>query len=796
MLVGCRSDCTFVKDDTQSCQNTTELDLRRISRANDLYLLRVKNDFEGGVLNLTQDLQTVFETQSRLDMLDLPNARWTYGSDHVLLAFGRCVNGADLNEENKVALRFDLGSNYSFILPGLTEEGFGCCDVAGEDETKRDYCENAIDMASRDFCADYPNGCTVEEMRRIGLNLTFTSHHKTMMRSNQNSTTTSGSINGGGIWMENEHLNRFKNGEPIYERMTYLSKLSFCCSTKIFKWINSVCTEGFHWDLKPNDASLLTRTSGSEYESDVGFETMVFEDYSLDHDINDAVYRHRKSCVHRMFWNSTRSSFSNEVKTTNCYSMLDLLARGGGYDNQLYLTMDSEIDPNLFPSPRSPKTECLLLDELSALPPNKILTSNEVYKPLSSSSSSSSSPLEGGSPLSVYGNVLIQRNVKPWIQRDDLVYPYDKTTTTFLDSECWDIHGSVSSSSSFETPLEYETVNQKCSAREHGLDFLVVPSIRNQLISKQPNSNDLENNNNNNADRVESYPNTKIPENDYENTIADANYYLNETYHRHEKSSYQAVVYWNYLYPESMMFPLDETLKTVPRLRYYLKNLDCKQNVELFEVDKDYLTLDGKPWAFTIPLSWWWMWPQEGIPLALSPDKMGQCMFGQRPGLECDDDLDNECPYSTCLSRFQKICLETDVTQGINNRSDRICTRVSQCPYGRDCYTRKRYCSKDILTRNETCNQRGGSYPNVLNYIECRKSNCYDEDLIDRNLFVLGSIENNRIRNASNSDRCENLNCYDSNVLNWKSDPNPFVSTHLYPPNLKDYLGYDFYLFF
>lgn len=146
-------------------------------------------------------------------------------------------------------------------------------------------------------------------------------------------------------------------------------------------------------------------------------------------------------------------------------------------------------------------------------------------------------------------------------------------------------------------------------------------------------------------------------------------------------------------YANSSTLPVNYTLLTGTFLRFYLRNTDCNTTIDLVEIDPCFLDETFRPWGITIKTPNLWRWPLEGIPVELG-DKTGQCVGGDRGGLECAPGPLN-CPQGFCLLSKQE-CRES-------TNAGAFCNITSECPFGDECFSEM------------------GAYPQFDEHYECFK---------------------------------------------------------------------------
>ncbi len=677
-LIFCTPNCTWNKD-PQNCDSvSSDYEIRRIARAMDLYIFRANNDLQGGVVNhaiaerVIRD-SNLIKNGYMAPPLDSDNSSyWT-------MNLGDCVFDNETGETPTVY--FDA----SRVATPESLPLFECCDSM--------YC-NALSLRySEEYCA-LPNGiCNQTEMFNIANEIAYEGHTLCMTRVNQEDTPSCFNLN---------------ESQVQTHKLTGRQKL--CCAANIFRTINAGCNAGFDWGLDitdPNAFTVLTdsRPDGGFIESDFGYETLAYEDHAPDHDNNDVVLRHREVCAY-IYVNST---FSPAI---SCYSYLNNVARGGGYDNQFYLSIEGNVLPPAWPYP--PQTPCVFFDYLSPVPPNRILPQYDLYEHYTPSNQT---PETGWS--NVDGLLSTRYLLKPG------KYPNNVNLTA-----------SFACSYVVSDPFYNRArTTSYCDFVTGDTDLIVYPSFKSNLPSNLPLGE-------------ESYPNT-----------------MNSTSESFTENAYNVFLSWNYLHPyESTRFidvsralnrrsPVQNSGEVgtgVPRLRYYVNNLSCNKQIDLIDIDARFSDNSRIPWAFTVPKSLW-CWALEGIPLYM-PDKItGQCVFGQKNGKSCDV-VSNQCPFSFCV-------VGSNTCYGTSDP----CNVTSQCPYGRDCYTRNNYCNSKAPF---PCDHPAGSYPNVYNYQVCFANSCYNDYF---------SLPPPLI--------CASMNCFDESVMRWYFYPNPNIETHLYVLN-------------
>lgn len=165
-------------------------------------------------------------------------------------------------------------------------------------------------------------------------------------------------------------------------------------------------------------------------------------------------------------------------------------------------------------------------------------------------------------------------------------------------------------------------------------------------------------------------------------------------------------------YQVNNTLPVNDTMQLQRLLfRFYLRNTDCLTNIDLIDLDPHFLDASFRPWGIVIAAPNFWRWPLEGIPVEIGDVFTGQCVGGERGGLNCTG-LPLQCPLGVCN-------VPLTMCAGGSNAGG-FCNYTEECPYGMECFTEV------------------GAYPLFDNYYECFKqeqqccendSNWFDEPL-------------------------------------------------------------------
>ncbi len=659
--------CTWNKDPEDCSLISSDYEIRRITRLVDLYLLRASNDIQGGVVNSLSG-QWV-ENNGTIRVSGLVASAVNNTENFWMMNVGNCTN--KIPEDPNLIVSIDLNT-VSQPIPL-----FDCCNQT--------FCTEKILDMSNDYCSTF-GFCNETELYNIGTNLTYLGHTYSMVNISESPSC-------------------FNFTSQQVQDYKILGRQYLCCAANVFRTINDKCSYGFHWDMNTTNPSVFTTMtdsdpSGGFIESDFGYETLTYEDHAPDHDNNDAVLRHREVCAY-IFVNST---FSPAI---SCYSYLNNVARGGGYDNQIYLALNGLVNPPSWPTP--PQTPCVLYDYLAPIPPNQFLPGFDLFL---SFSELYPGPGEWTSMNGVLGIFYL---IQPGQNIDNL-----NLTSTF---KC---------TYDFSDPfLLLDPPNQLCGTTTGIANYLIYPDLKTNLPSGLPMGE-------------ENYPNTM---NSSQPSI---------------KNTYNVIMEWGYLHPyQSYYINMSKVFEKaipvqdngvngtgIPRLRYYLNNLSCDKQIDLADIDPQFVDDSLIPWAFAVPKSLW-CWALEGIPLYMPDNMTGQCVFGQNTGKTCSV-IDNQCPFSFCV-----------IGSGTCYGSLDPCDAISQCPYGRDCYTRNNYC--DVGTPLP-CEHLAGSYPYVFNYQQCLDLGCYNE-------------------NPDPSCLVSPFDCYAESTMHWYFYPNVNINMHLYIPS-------------
>ncbi len=669
-LLYCFSEnCTWNKDPQDCNQISSDYEIRRISRLVDLYLMRANKDVLGGAVNSLSGQWVVNNGTIRVSGVLISDANNT--QEYWMMNLGNCTN--KIPDDPTTTVSFDLNT----IVQPIPL--FDCCNQT--------FCTEKILDMSNEYCSTYGT-CNETELYNLGMNLTYLGHTYTMTNISETPSC-------------------FDFTQPQVQEYKILGRQHLCCATNVFRAINDKCSYGFHWDLNvtsPNVFTTLTNTDPTSgfIESDFGYETLTYEDHAPDHDNNDIVIRHREVCAY-LYLNSTFAP------VLDCYSYLNNVARGGGYDNQIYLAPNGVVNVPNWPTP--PQTPCVLYDYLSPIPPNRYLPEFDLFL-----SYTDTNPVTN--EWSVMNGVLgLNYLIKPGNSIDNL-----NLTSNF---KC---------TYDFSSPfMPMDQPNSICGMTTGITNYLVYPDLKTNLPSDLPPGE-------------ESYPNT-----------------MNSSL-PFIRNTYDVLMSWSYLHPyQSHYINMSKVFEKVipvqengvngtgtPRVRYYLNNLSCDKQIDLVNIDPQFVDHYLIPWAFAVPKSLW-CWALEGIPLYMPDNMTGQCVFGQKTGKNCSI-ITNQCPFSFCV-------VSSNTCYGTSDP----CDVISQCPYARDCYTRNNYCDANAPL---PCDHLAGSYPYVFNYQQCLDLGCYNE-------------------NPDPGCLSSPFDCYAESTMHWYFYPNVNIDTHLFKPSLQ-----------
>lgn len=199
-------------------------------------------------------------------------------------------------------------------------------------------------------------------------------------------------------------------------------------------------------------------------------------------------------------------------------------------------------------------------------------------------------------------------------------------------------------------------------------------------------------------------------------------------------NSYDLIFGVSFVCPECHLVKREAT-QPLQVFRYYIYNMDCVKSLDLVEIDPNFVDVYNRPWGFTTPLNNNWCWSIETIPLFKPKNLTGICQGGDYSGLRCNT-ITLECPLSLCVVS-QRRCYDNPT---------KSCSKISQCPYGKGCYTKP------------------GSYPNSALFFQCRKNGCYD-------------------KNSSffETPGCQLSGCYANNIKNWFFYPRSTADRYTFP---------------
>ncbi len=650
-LIGCSLNCTW-NVEAPCGDPISDVTIKRLVRQTDIYSAWVMSDMYGGILQ-RQYLSMPSVVDSRCPDGSLPD-------DYCMVRQGLCdgsqvasLSGLLLSDLQKPGY---LYANQTPTPGGLNPVHSDCCNL--------DYCKAVAEAYAPDFGCNATVGCTDKQLLRMAINMTISSNMLAMARE--------------------------QVGPSVCPNITSTEASDFrlvgmqmaCCSGSMYQLLHESCVVGGNgstWQMDERDAGVIARLNVSVDQGDTdgygefGFYTQTYEDGAPDVDENDLAARERQICIYR-------SDIASDyvLRPLVCTTTVHPVARGGGYDNQILLSLDAEIDPGRFPPQRPPILACLTTDPV---PPNIVLPPSQVVF-----HGNASDAWHG-----VTGTVAVYRAIKEG---------QTEMSAGALRSQCW--IASVNA-----TPF-YPHLYPSCEKNMDLEDFEVIPDTRLNLQNSPPSS------------PRDTYPNA------FNNTQAQT------------PNSYDLLVFVTFSTPATYGFSVTRQYDGVPRFRFYLKNLSCDWNIDLMNIDPNFLNVNDVPYAITSPRTPW-CWPLEGVPIVLPPSLPGQCMFGRRTGQSCTETV-TQCPYSFC---------RVSVGQCFDGSGP--CDAISQCPYGLECY------------------RGSGAFPFYLSYHECVVADCYTPSPPDPYYCTLHS-------------------CYEPEIEFWEYYPNVDVGTHVRETNLNYYV--------
>ncbi len=426
-IATCTTDCRIVRDDTGSCDTTTDTDMRRLARLLDLQMAKAyAYEFGGMVLRSTIDLMMTAGSWNDSD----GDARSCPGgsdpTDYCLTKYGGCAAGTPSN------LTFDVDDITDGLLTSsLGTDAFGCCDM--------ERCRAMVSLQ-----VDEPHRMTDQDLLDVANNMTISSY-----------VLASVALNSGGL-----KTCLGISDENATEAAAIARQLG-CCATALYQIVAELCyaprhtspgESPFDWGLDVGNPRITTRVQGSSVESDFNMRERLDEDYAPDHDANDLVTMLRQTCV---YYATDVRVTSDDVIVLSCATLYHPVARGGGYPTQVLWAIDERIDTNRFPD-LTPRVECLTFDDLSPTPINKILPEFDFF---------------GSSLVGTKGSVAIYRHMKR---------PYTPADVGVVRAECY-------ITSSLSTPTTTHPFAM-CSPNINFRDLDLVPDTRRNLMSSDEES--------------------------------------------------------------------------------------------------------------------------------------------------------------------------------------------------------------------------------------------------------------------------------------------------------------------
>jgi hypothetical protein len=476
---------------------------------------------------------------------------------------------AQVSEDDVDGFRVTGGGRFEALPPRAAELG---CSVG--------VCHAMIQTAARDSaCPVDPNDasfavCSNEDLFDMATNMTLTS--QMLLAALRQPTGCFGES------ISEDDVQRASLEDLVAQSM--------CCASALLDEVHRACAPpDFAWSSSHEDPRVLVFKAGSSNTSDLGFDTLAFED-ARDSDSNDSVEGLLQYCVFTFAGQQPPQGRAHKLPSAHrgCVMLLLPLARGSLYENELAVALDGRIDDFGPPPEHMPLRACLSDPSRFPQPALETLAAATTF----------GDPSAGG--VGALVGLLSQANRR--------LSSSGGPPPSMLPprSRCF-----VSSLQSAEQPA---LATLGCDSSQGLKDFALIPRLRyalpGQLRGEEP------------APFV----------NTLEGDFAEPAYHVT------------ALVVFSQ--PERQPAVLAEDAEGAwaqAWFRYYLRNHNCRQLAELrFAVTDPF----SGPRGVFVP-SRLWCWPREGVPITLPPTFDGQCVFGMSSGLPCSEDT-TECPGSVC----------------------------------------------------------------------------------------------------------------------------------------------------